>query len=371
MAASTKLRLRGFWLQVHKWIGITLAVLIIPLCLTGSALVWGEWVDGIANPQRYPDSGEAALAPSVYAEAARGAAQPGERLQSLAFPDGNGSVQAMLIKPAEGGGRPSRATIYLDPASGQLIERAQGMSGIVGVFHQLHGSLLIPGVGRQIVGWIGVLMLISSLTGIWLWWPVTGSVRRGFRWRRQPTTNANLHYLGGFWIAIPLAMLSFTGAWISFPVFFGGLIGATVQQGPGGPPGAGQAQPLAETHLSPEAALAVARGQGHLAQITFPKERTPEWTVVYTDDDGRTETKVNDVTGAAVPAPPPPPEPFARLMRRLHDGTGMGPVWQTVIFVGGIIPAGLGVTGVIMWWRTRKWRGGAEPRRRAESVAAE
>ena len=33
--------------------------------------------------------------------------------------------------------------------------------------------------------------------------------------------NANLHYLAGFWILIPLAMLSFTGAWISFPTVFG------------------------------------------------------------------------------------------------------------------------------------------------------
>ena len=36
-------------------------------------------------------------------------------------------------------------------------------------------------------------------------------------------------------------------------------------------------------------------------------------------------------------------------MRRLHDGTGMGPVWQIVIFIGGIIPALLAVTGIVMW----------------------
>ena len=59
----------------------------------------------------------------------------------------------------------------------------------------------------------GVLIIVLSvLPGLWLWWPVTGSVRRGFRWRRQNSTNANLHHQMGFWIAIPLAMLSFTGA---------------------------------------------------------------------------------------------------------------------------------------------------------------
>ena len=43
-------------------------------------------------------------------------------------------------------------------------------------------------------------------------------------------------------------------------------------------------------------------------------------------------------------------------MRRLHDGDGMGPVWQAIIFIGGILPAALAVTGIIMWWRARNWR---------------
>ena len=34
------------------------------------------------------------------------------------------------------------------------------------------------------------------------------------------TLNANLHYMTGFWILMPLAMLSATGAWISFPSVF-------------------------------------------------------------------------------------------------------------------------------------------------------
>jgi uncharacterized iron-regulated membrane protein len=34
----------------------------------------------------------------------------------------------------------------------------------------------------------------------------------------------------------------------------------------------------------------------------------------------------------------------------------MGLVWQVVIFLGGIIPALLSVTGIIIWWRARKAR---------------
>ena len=42
MPKSSKKQLRALWLQVHKWIGLILAVLIVPISLTGSALVWHE-----------------------------------------------------------------------------------------------------------------------------------------------------------------------------------------------------------------------------------------------------------------------------------------------------------------------------------------
>ena len=53
MAQSMNARLRGLWLSIHKWIGILLAILIIPISLTGSALVWHDWVDEAVNPQRF------------------------------------------------------------------------------------------------------------------------------------------------------------------------------------------------------------------------------------------------------------------------------------------------------------------------------
>ncbi|HEY0116115.1 MAG TPA: PepSY-associated TM helix domain-containing protein [Allosphingosinicella sp.] len=360
MASSPKLRLRRLWFQVHKWLGLVLALLIIPISLTGSALVWHDWVDEQLNPQRYQASGPAALPPSAYAAAVQPLLEPGERLTSIAFPDGHGSVQATLGKPAQGGGRPARAWVWMDPSDARVIERAGAGEGLVRVMHVLHGSLMVPGVGRQIVGWVGAAMLISSLTGLWLWWPLTGGFRRGLRWRRQNSANANLHHQMGFWIALPLAMLSFTGVWISFPAFFAGISGAAAPGG-GGPGGGGQAQPLVETRLGPDGALAAARphATGPLTAIAWPTDRSPEWRVSFKREGGNAEVKVRDADGVATPPSPPQPETFARTMRRWHDGSGMGPGWQIVIFIGGILPALLAVTGIIMWLRTRRWRGEA------------
>jgi uncharacterized iron-regulated membrane protein len=357
LAKTTKKQLRALWLQVHKWIGLTLAILIIPICLTGSALVWDEWLGARLEPHRYATLGPAALAPSAYAASARGALAPDERLTSLRFNSEGQPVVAVASKSAQGPGRPERTSIWLDPRNATIIDRASADSGLLRAFHMIHGSLMIPGGwGRPIVGWVGAFMFVSCLTGIWLWWPLSGSVASGLRWKRRNTVNANLHYLTGFWVLIPLAMLSFTGAWISFPRVFSTFESApAAPRGPGGPPGFG-APPIEVPHTSVDAALAAARplAQGALVGIAWPSAPQAEWKIQFEAGEGPpTEVVVSDADASAHPPEPAPPETIARKMRRWHDGTQMGPIWQVLIFLGGMIPALLSVTGIVIWWRAR------------------
>lgn len=373
MAGATTLKLRGLWLSVHKWIGLLLAVLIIPVSVTGSALVWHDGLDDLLNPQRVVE-GRADKAPGDYAAAVQGQLQDGERIASARWPeDGEGAVQVVATRPpAEGQRRAPRTTFWVHPESMEVLDTARGGGGAVQFLHVLHGSLQIPNLGRQIVGWVGVFMLISCLTGIWLWWPVTGSVARGFRWRRQPSFNANLHHQLGFWVLIPLAMLSATGVWISFPQTFSGFE-ASAEKAPApkqaGPPR--PAQPLERTALTIDQVLAEVgqAGSGRLATVTWPTDQKAEWQLTF---DGGVEAAVEDRPGGElrVGAPEERPETIARVMRRWHDGQGMGFVWQLLIFIGGIIPAILAVTGILMWWRSRKWRGGAKKRAKPAPVPA-
>ena len=350
------IRLRSAWFQVHKWLGIVLAILIVPISLTGSALVWHDWLDKQVNPQRYPAGGAATLPPTAYAASAGRLMEPGERLASISFPDEVGSVQATLTKAAPGGGRPQRTWVFMDPKTAEPIERASTSEGLVRVLHVLHGNLMVPGVGRQVVGWVGVAMLISSLTGIWLWWPLRGSFTRGLRWRRRPDFNSNLHHTGGFWIALPLTALSLTGVWISFPTVFNQFNGPQASSGgPGGP--GGPASPLAQPELGADQALAAAQqvAPSQVALLAWPTDKRAEWTVMVKGEGAPTEVKVRD-SDASASTSPKKPETLARTMRRIHDGSGMPLVWQIIIFVGGILPAILAVTGILMWLRMRRRR---------------
>lgn len=362
MAASTRLGLRKLWFQVHKWIGLLLLLLLIPLSLSGAILVWKGPLDRVLNPQRYDVSGAVALPASLYALAAAQALPAGDRLASLRYPEGAGPVVVSAARPAAQDasrrGPPLRTNVWLDPATGKVLDAASSDSGAMRWLHVLHGSFHIPGAGRSIVGWLGVAMLVSCVSGLWLWWPTVGRWARGVRWRRTPALDGNLHHLVGFWVALPLAMLSFTGAWISFPAFFGALSGA---------PAAPRARPvpLESTRLTPDEALAAVRpaAAGTPVAITWPTDKAKAWRVTLQMPGGMADYQVDDASGALSPAKESGGSGIARTMRRWHDGTGMGAIWQVLIVLGGAAPALLGITGVLMWLRTRGWRAQAERRR--------
>lgn len=381
-------KLRKAWLQLHKWIGLLLAVAIIPISMTGAALVWHDPIDDWLHPQRVTEA-SAALSPVAYAIAAKAQISPSERVASLEIPQ-TGAIIASAARPAQpGGGRPVRTMIWLDPATAQPLDRAASDAGIIRFMHVLHGSLFIPVWGRPIVGWIGVAMLLSSISGLWLWWPTVGGWLKGLRWKRQRNVDANLHHLFGFWIAIPLFILSGTGVWISFPKAFERFNAASDEMRDGSGDRAGpngnrpeptreqrmRAQPISDPTISLDQALAITADAAphRVARISWPTDVEGQWTIAVGSDDRerQIEVKVDAATGAAtVKAPSQAPETVSRLMRRIHDGDGMGLGWQIIIFLGGLLPAMLSVTGIIMWWRARGWRAAAKGRTARATMAS-
>jgi uncharacterized iron-regulated membrane protein len=235
------------------------------------------------------------------------------------------------------------------------------------VTHQLHGSLLVPGAGRQVVGWLGWAMFVSSATGLWLWWPRHAGFTRGLRWRRGASSLFNLHHLIGFWLCLPLAVLSLTGVYISFPQTSHALVGAPA------PPvrNAGRfAPPVAHPASSLAAAVATAlaaKPGAAVATLNTPTQgKDPAWRIELRPAGGGepTTVQVSDATGQIKPAKARGeaarpgggeggPDPVSRWMRSVHDGGGMGMAWRIAITLAGIAPGVLGATGVVMWLRRR------------------
>ncbi|MBL8549465.1 MAG: PepSY domain-containing protein [Hyphomonadaceae bacterium] len=394
-------RLRRFWLDVHLWAGVGLLVPFVILGVTGSLLVWHDPLEKAFEPQRYAVSAGPALPLATHLTNARAAV--GETFVVTALRPASEAGEPVVAqarakgRPAEGR-RPETRSVWLDPASGRVLDTANPRASAFGVMHVLHGSLMIPDIGRKVVGWMGWAMLASSLTGLWLWQPRNGALLKALRWKRGPRTTFNLHHFTGFWLAIPLAVLSLTGVYISFPQSARAVLGTFValpaeeQRGGGrGPNPFGGPPPLARTNLTidqaADAALGAAPG-AMLVAINLPTggrgDAAPSWRVQVRRAGAETpvNVQVSDETGEArvqgERGPPNPATQVARLMRRIHDGVDMGLPWQIIIFLGGWAPAVLGYTGIWMWLRRRAARravrrriGAAEAGAAAASQAAE
>ncbi len=359
-------RLRRLWRDVHLWIGVGLLIALVPLSLSGSILVWHDALDHALYAERYAVSGPEASQPiTTYAAAARGAFSGRATLTEIRLPQKAGDpvvAVGRLAGPPGAGGRPRTLNAWIDPPTGRVLASSELARSFTMILHRVHGSLMIPDIGRKVVGWLGWAMFASCATGLWLWWPRRGGLAVALRWRRGSETLFNLHHLIGFWVCLPLAVLSLTGVYISFPETSRAVFGVAQPQTPR-PGGPGRfAPPVAQPRLTLEAAVAKAVAFVPPAQVTRIAVpiigKAPAWKISLKAAGGEParEIQIIDRTGEIKVAPAGPqggPDPLSRLMRAVHDGAGMGVIWQTVIFLTGIAPAILAVSGVVMWLRRR------------------
>ncbi|USI72882.1 PepSY-associated TM helix domain-containing protein [Sphingomonas morindae] len=352
---------RRLWWRLHQYLALAPIVLLIPLGLSGIVLTWDDAIDHVLEPQRYAVESIATLPPSNLA-AAVAAAIPAGRVTMLRYPSGAGPAIASVVPATRpgGGGKP-RVTVWLDPSNARVLDVARGNQSLVSVAHAFHGSLFVPGIGRALVGMLGIEMFLLAASGLWLWWPLSGSWRRALRWRREDKRlDTSLHHSAGFWIALPLAVQAFTGAAIAWPQMTA-FIGISSASSLGGP---GRVPPLAHPHLGPDEALAKARVivPGGVRAIAWPSGREPRWRISLATLRGPVDVEVEDDTGEARRAQPRGGG-FPQAARRWHQGDTLGTPWRFAMILIGLAPAVLGVTGTLMWWR------GLGRRRRAAARA--
>ena len=361
-ASSTHRRgtLKRLWRNIHLWLGIGLFVLLVPVALSGALLVYH---DDIGEYLRTPNGAVAPSRPTDLTLAianARKAAGDGFNPMSISFPeDDRVPLTVALRGPAAKGERPVRLTATIDRHDARVLSIVNFRETFFGFLHVFHENLTIPDYGRSIVGWTGAAMLTLSLTGLYLWWPRRGQWSRAFAWRRSPATSSNLHYMAGFWICFPLTLISLTGIYLAWPQQGRGLLSSIApmtEQQRGGPRG----QVMANTTRSPADifAIASARPNSAVDSISFPNPQTGAWRVRLREADKAEPVTIliNDRSGDISVVQPLSGDRTASWIRWLHEGSHSGEVWRFVVFLSGVMPAVLGVTGILIWLRQRRQR---------------
>jgi uncharacterized iron-regulated membrane protein len=352
-------------MRVHLWLGFTLGVLGIFIGITGSILVFADGIDAMLNPSRHAVS-HAADTPraSVYLHAAARAV-PGTRVTLLRMPDRAGTP-VTAFAAIRGQGDASRR-VYLDPASARVLD-VSATGGMVGWVHAFHENLrLRDRHGREIVGAVGIAMLVSSLTGLYLWWPGGKRFRASLGLRRGLPPSRNLHYLSGFYGCVGLAMLSFTGIFVAFTDAGRTIVGAFLPVSPSAreiaaPPSEKASRPV---DVDQAIAIALARHPGtRLWNVRMPATQRDAYRVNLSEagvDEfapGRGSVVFVSTTGEVLrdvdAAERKSGDAFLATMRALHSGDALGLAGRLAIFCTGLLPALFVATGSRMWLQRRR-----------------
>jgi len=363
--------LRGLLRTLHRWLGVALLLLIVPVSLSGAVLVFHDEIEAALHPARYRVSGGAALPISAYVAAGRNALDGNAIVANVRLPERDGSPVTLQARRMGSENTPPQLfTLYLDPASARVLDVVDFRSSLMGFLHRFHENLTVPQHGgRAIVGWTGVGLFCLALSGLVLWWPRTTSLLRALRWRRRPTRSANLHFVFGFWISLPLAFVALTGIYLAFPPQARTLMSIVADMRPAGP--RGFAAPIPRPVLGPDRVLEAGQTaipNARPVTLFFPisarangADTRPVWRIQLKGKSGDTITVlVDDHSGTARRQPAPlAGDHAAQWIRWLHEGSHGGLAWRLVVFLTGLLPVGLGLTGLIMWLSGRRRRAAA------------
>ena len=213
------LRRALFW--VHLAVGVTAAIVLLMLAVTGVILTYEAQLNQWALRGYRAGPSAPGVAPLGLDEliARVTGDQPADLVTSVALK--RDPREPAIVELDDG------ATVHVDRFTGERLgdgnTRTRRFLQSVLYWHRwfaLDGQYRL--IGRTVVAVANVGFLFLLVSGIYLWWPSTGGraawrlalwFRPGLRGR---TRDFNWHNVIGFWSFVPLAVIVFSGATISY-----------------------------------------------------------------------------------------------------------------------------------------------------------
>lgn len=356
--ASSRRRARALWRKLHLMLGLSLGGLFVLLGLTGSVLVFYVELDD----WRYPAPVAGARAPlDAFTQGLQRSYPARSGPWRLELPrDESRPITARYYKPLERQHRDfAPLLVTLDPVNATVLRERFWGDDLFTFVYDLHYTLLLERPGRWTVGIVGLGLMFSLITGLRLWWPRPGRWRRALRLRpRHGTARTvyDLHVAAGVYGLLLLLVLAVTGAVLALPEWVKPALG------PLAAPPAVSSTPERGPPISAEAALAAAGRvfpEGQTVWVETPAGPQGTWRVNLRlpGDPGRrfphSHVWVDQYSGAVLAVRDTRRDSAGDVllnwMHPLHSGEAFGLPGRLLIFVAGLLPLLLAVTGLMRW----------------------
>lgn len=386
---------RSFFVLMHRWAGLFLAVFLFISGFTGAIISWDHELDEWLNPNLFEAQSEGApQSPLVLAEQLE-AADPRVLITWLPLTVEPGHNLGLAVSPRIDPvtGRALKLdfnNIALDPVDG--VVRGKRMWGEISLsrenllpfLYKLHYSMHIPdGFGIELgILFMGILAIVWALDcfiALWISFPKASAWPRSFafRWRQgRSKLNFDLHRSGGVWVWGFLLLLAVTAVSMNLNrevmrplVSLFSTLTPSPFTGTPSPPD----QPI-EPIVSRRAVLQLAITEAEKLGWSAPPGGifyVPEYGIYgvtffepgHEHGDGGLgnpslyfDGRDGASAGAKMPGTGSAGDIFMQAQFPLHSGRILGLPGRIFISVMGLLVAMLSVTGVVIWQKKRQVR---------------
>ena len=366
-------RLRRFWLRIHLYLALLFGLPIVLMGLTGSCTVFWVEIDELLNPKLVVKS---AHGPMRGLDELLQVAQDVNPTQhgswTLAMPLHERGMVTVIHQPdGEVPDAPQRM-VSINPYTAEVVANRVWGETLTTWLYTLHNSLLLGRGGFYTIGVLGIILMVSLVSGLYLWWPRGSKFKYAFSIKRGASGIRlvfDIHRVAGIYTVAVLLAISFSGIYFVFGDTITSIVKAFSKvehlqfQDPKGlksfvlpcirPISATQAVALSNqvfpnatlryvvTPDGPEGVYRVDRRQPGEANTSSPVSSV--WLDQYSGQLITTRDPNRYTAG----------ETFLNVLWPIHNGEAFGLPNRIVNALAGFAPLILYVTGVIQWLRKR------------------
>lgn len=352
------------WL--HLWPSIVAGIILVVVSLSGTIIVYCDeimdWSAGEARFVNVPEDQKRVSAEVLKANFNK--ANPGYDISEFVFfKDPERSIRIRAFNP-EG---PKLAMVYADPYSGKILKKDESLQFFFVMAH-FHASFLAGKTGGWIVALATIVFVISTITGLILWWPkkwnkTTRQASFTIKWKaRFKRFNYDLHNVYGFYSLIVCFMLGMTG----LIIFFEPLMETTVKMTNGTTEHMMDTLPKLDSARTPLDIVPLARkvlaqsGDQEVSIWNFERKKLGAYILT----SGKVGLKsiehasvhvYDSYTGREIRVAQQylQHEKTENIVWQLHMGQWWGKFGKLSTFLAGIIATSLPITGFLIWWGRR------------------
>jgi uncharacterized iron-regulated membrane protein len=410
---------RGFWVVVHRYAGLTMALFLVVTGVTGSAIAFYPELDEWLNPALYRAAPRAPGAVPLAPAALRAALErqvPGATTSYVPLRHVPGRAIPLFVEPVTSAGDAAPPLEYdeyfIDPYTGAVLggrrwgDIGQGIGNLMPFLYRLHYALALESVGGYLLGVVALVWTADCFVGAYLTFPLrarqSGHAAPGRtpkswwrRWRHAWAVrwsggayrlNFDLHRAGGLWLWAILFVFAWSSVGLNLgevyrPVMkaafamedvYDTIPKAAAERGPAldwdGAHRAGQTLIAAEAARRDFAVVEPSvLGYDAGKHLFYYRVRS---SLDISARDPATVVWLDATTGALVafdsPASDPPGNTITKWLYALHFGAVWGLPFRIFICLMGLAVAVLSGTGIWIWWKKRYARRQRNAKRRLQ-----